>query len=209
MSKADAIGVRFFITQQAAISSQTFAQPWCSQFRYRTKKERASQRPTPIIAKGFIFPSQTAMRNIRLLFILVITTAGPAGAAIYKWVDEEGKVHFGDRPTSAQAQQLKLHKNPQPATSTTPNAAQRQITQQRMLEIYQQEREEKKAAKKRRKEDAKKRAQQCADARDKLRQYERYRLYKNLPNGEREYLSDSERERSISKLKNSIKRHCK
>ncbi len=149
------------------------------------------------------------MRNIRLLFILVITTAGSADAAVYKWVDEEGKVHFGDRPTSAQALQLKLKKSPQPATSTTPNAAQRQITRQRMLEIYQQEREEKKAAKKQRKKDAKKRAQQCADARDKLRQYERYRLYKNLPNGEREYLSDRERERSVSKLKNSIKRHCK
>ncbi|MCF6355734.1 MAG: DUF4124 domain-containing protein [Candidatus Polarisedimenticolaceae bacterium] len=149
------------------------------------------------------------MRNIRLLFILIITTAGSAGAAVYKWVDGEGNVHFGDRPTSAQAQQLQLKKGLQPATSTTPDAAQRQITRQRLLEIYQQEREEKKAAKKRRREDAKKRAQQCADARDKLQQYERYRLYKNLPNGEREYLSDREHENSILRLKNSIKRHCK
>ncbi len=149
------------------------------------------------------------MLDVRLFLILIIAAANPADAEVYRWVDKQGKVHFGDRPTSARAQLFKLKKNPQHANSTAPNAAQHQITQQRMLDMYRQERERKKAAKKKHKEDAKKMAQRCADARDNLRQYERSRLYRNLPNGERQYLSDKERERSISNLKNKIKHNCK
>jgi len=132
-----------------------------------------------------------------------------ANAGAYKWVDEEGRVHFGDRPTSTQAEQIKLKKNPKASLSTAPNAEQRRITQQRMLDVYRQEREAKKAAKQKQKEEALKIAQQCADARDNLRQYERSQLYENLPNGERRYLSTKERKKAILQLKTNIKRHCK
>ncbi len=149
------------------------------------------------------------MLNIRLLLIFIIATAPPAYAGVYKWVDEQGKVHFSDRPTSAQARQLKLKKSPQQGTSAVPNAAQRQITQQRMLDMYQQEREKREAARKKKKADAKKLAQRCANARDRLRRYESSRLYENLPNGERRYFSEAEREKTISNLKGNIKRYCK
>ncbi len=149
------------------------------------------------------------MLNIRLLLIFIIATAAPAYAGVYKWVDEQGKVHFSDRPASAQARQLKLKKSPQQSTSAVPNAAQRQITQQRMLDMYQQEREKREAARKKKKADAKKLAQRCANARDRLRRYEGSRLYENLPNGERRYFSEAEREKTISNLKGNIKRYCK
>ncbi len=149
------------------------------------------------------------MLTIRLLLIFIIISAHPVYAGVYKWVDKEGRVHFGDRPTSPQAQQFTLDKAPEPSNSAAPSAAQRQITRQRMLDMYQQEREKREAARTKKKRDAKKLAQQCANARDRLRRYEGSRLYKNLPNGERRYFSEAEREKTISQLKGNIKRYCK
>lgn len=139
----------------------------------------------------------------------MITAANPINAAVYKWVDEQGKVHFGDRPSSPQAQQFKLNTPPESSNSTTPSAAQRQITRQRMLDMYQQEREKKQVARKKKKENAKKLAQQCANARDRLRRYEGSRLYENLPDGKRRYFSEIEHEKTTSKLRSNIKRYCK
>jgi len=149
------------------------------------------------------------MINTRLLLILIIFATNPAQAAVYKWVDEEGKVHFGDRPTSSQAEQIKLKKGPKSPNTPAPATQQRHVTQQRMLDMYQQEREKKKAAKKKQEEEAAKMAQECADARDHLRQSEGARLYENLPNGERRFFSDEERERKLSNLRAYIKRNCK
>ncbi len=149
------------------------------------------------------------MFGVRLFILLIITAANPVDAKVFKWVDEEGNIHFSDRPTSNKAKQVKLKKQPKSSPSTAPNAAQPQINQQRLLNMYQQEREKKKAAKKQRKDEAKKLAQKCADARDNLQQYQRSRLYENLPNGERRYFSEDEREKTISRLSRNIKHNCK
>jgi len=149
------------------------------------------------------------MLGIRLFILFMLAATNLVDAKTYKWTDEDGRVHFSDRPTSNKAEQIKLKKQPKSSHSTKPNTAQPRITQQRLLNMYQQEREKKKAEKKRRKEEAKKLAQKCADARDQLQRYQRSRLYENLPSGERRYFSDSEREQTISRLSWNIKRNCK
>jgi len=148
------------------------------------------------------------MFNVRLLLTLIITATATANAGVYKWTDEQGRVHFGDRPTSSQAEQFKLKKQPKSSSSTS-NATKPQVTQQQLLNMYQQEREKKKAEKKKQKEEAKKLALKCANARDDLRRYDGSRLYEVLPSGERRYFSDEEHAKTISNLKKNIKRHCK
>ena len=148
------------------------------------------------------------MLNTKLLLILSIIATAPANAGIYKWTDEQGRVHFGDRPTSSQAEQLELQKQPKSSHSTS-STAKPQVTQQQLLNMYQQEREKKKAEKKKQKEEAKALTLKCARARDNLSQYEGSRLYEVLPSGERRYFSDKEHSTTISNLKNNIKRHCK
>ncbi len=149
------------------------------------------------------------MLGIRLFIIFILAVANSVDAKTYKWTDEEGRIHFSDRPSSSKAEQIKLKKQPKSSLSTTPNTAQPRITQQRLLNMYQQEREKKKAEKKQRKEEAKKLAQKCADARDYLQRYQRSRLYENLPSGERRYFSEDEHEKTISRLSQNIKRNCK
>ena len=40
------------------------------------------------------------MKSSMLLTVLILVLTGPATAAVYKWIDESGNVHYGDCPTS-------------------------------------------------------------------------------------------------------------
>lgn len=41
------------------------------------------------------------MRPIVLAACVLAAVSGPAGAQVYKWTDENGKVHYGDKPQGA------------------------------------------------------------------------------------------------------------
>lgn len=59
----------------------------------------------------------------RLLLLLALCVGQPASAEIYKWVDEDGGVHFGDaKPAGKQARELRIKSTPAP-TSASPGAA--------------------------------------------------------------------------------------
>ena len=45
---------------------------------------------------------------MRSLLPLILILALPAQAEIYRWVDEQGKVHFGDAPTRDDAQKVEV-----------------------------------------------------------------------------------------------------
>lgn len=47
------------------------------------------------------------MRTLFLVTALLVST-GSAMAGVYKWVDENGKVHFSDKPMSDKAKPMKL-----------------------------------------------------------------------------------------------------
>ena len=52
------------------------------------------------------------MSNSLRLFFLLMFIAGSATAGIYKWVDENGKTHFGDKPPQQSgAEQMELQLN--------------------------------------------------------------------------------------------------
>lgn len=53
------------------------------------------------------------MSKPKLRILLIILVAGIASAQVYRWVDEEGGVHFGDRPPeSAKPEEVILPKGP-------------------------------------------------------------------------------------------------
>lgn len=47
---------------------------------------------------------------MRALFLLLFFS-GIASAEVYKWTDENGRVHFGDRPSSENAQTVQIKDN--------------------------------------------------------------------------------------------------
>lgn len=89
---------------------------------------------------------------IMLMACFVVNTGF---AEVYKWVDDKGKVHFGDRPPAkSQAVELDLPESKEPP-ATTVSDLERKRRQQRLVKALEEERREKErieAEKKRKKE---------------------------------------------------------
>ncbi|MES9818084.1 MAG: DUF4124 domain-containing protein [Candidatus Thiodiazotropha sp.] len=142
-----------------------------------------------------------------LLFVLLMAGL-PLQAEVYKWVDEQGRVHFSDRPVTGESTEIRIREQESPQ----PTAGQddRQKEMQRMLDVYAEERAERKEAKQKQLAERKKRKQNCVRAKDRYSSHLRATGIYNLGNdGERRYLSDEERARHIRRLKADIARWCR
>jgi hypothetical protein len=144
-------------------------------------------------------------------FLLALLVAGTSqGAGVYRWVDAQGRTHFGDRPPpEAQAEQLAL---PRPGTSpAAPPAddAGRAEARRKLLEYYDDKRSEEKAAEEQAGRERAAREAACRQARQALRRYTSTgRIFKPTPDGGRAYLSAAERDALIQALESQASRVC-
>jgi hypothetical protein len=126
-----------------------------------------------------------------LLFAALIAWSGMAGAVVYKWVDAQGKVQYGDRPPDgvhaevvellgthvARAAAARASDSSQTSRTTRDAASQDDASVQKTVDSDVQQTREK----------------QCAEAQDHYKKLiEGRRLYKTGPNGERQYLTSEE-----------------
>lgn len=104
------------------------------------------------------------MRAIALT--LLLTTAGLAQAAMYKWVDEDGNVHYGQRPPAGRPYE---RMRPAPRPSTPPEQADTRLEQlRRQIEEAGRAREEADRKAAAQQAEAARRRQNCAIARRNL-----------------------------------------
>lgn len=144
------------------------------------------------------------------LAIIALTAGGGAMAnEIYKWVDDEGNVHYGDRPTGSATEQ-RLAAN---FRRTDSSSVQKRIES---LEASQAARQERRAAAA---EEAKSAAAQKAEAEEKQKRCETYRarlesyvqsrrLYREDENGERVYLDETETQNARQRVEDLIAENC-
>jgi hypothetical protein len=132
-----------------------------------------------------------------LLCAALLAWSGLASAVVYKWVDGQGKVQYGDRPPDGvHAEVVELYTShtgrtgftrTTTATSAPPPAARSAAARD---SADAQDDPAKKAVQQ---EVADVRDKQCAEAQAKYKQYiESRRLYKTGENGERVYLTAEE-----------------
>ncbi len=141
--------------------------------------------------------------------LLALLLAFPLQAAVYQWTDENGHVHFSDRPTHESAQQKALPKRAAPPRGGA-IPAERQQRRQRMLEVYEAERAEKREATAKAKAEKEERKRKCHNARA---DYENFSsagsIYDYQEDGERKYLDKEQRKAYIAKLKARMEQFCK
>ncbi|MES9992513.1 MAG: DUF4124 domain-containing protein [Candidatus Thiodiazotropha sp.] len=143
-----------------------------------------------------------------LLFLASILPLSQLQAGVYKWVDENGRVHFSDRPTAAESTEVQIKQ--QERTAPSADQHDRKLKMQRMLDVYKEDREEKREAKQKQQQEKKKRKQNCARAKDRYNSHIRARgIYEYDKQGERRYLSEKERSSHMKRLKSEIARWCK
>jgi len=141
-----------------------------------------------------------------LLFFLLLLVAGAASAEVYRWVDEQGQVHFEDRSQSQSATGARSYA---PPASAADNPQQRMDKTRKLLNAYQAERQQAREQKQQRQQEQAKRTRQCAIARDRLRQYQQYgAVYRLDEAGKRVYLSEQERAALIQRSRDDIARWC-
>lgn len=143
-----------------------------------------------------------------LIGIVLLLTSSLAEAGVYKWVDEQGRVHYGDKPISTGADELTIKDQPAPNPSAASTS--RKEKQQQFLRAREDERKEKQQA-------AAEEKQKRAEAKRKCERAERdYKKYHNAgsiyikgKDGEREHLSFKEREAYEASIAAEVKKWCK
>ena len=139
-----------------------------------------------------------------LLFAALIAWSGMASAVVYKWVDAQGKLQYGDRPPDGvHAEVVELlvphSASTRPAASTPAPAA-------RNVPVTAKDSDDKKAVAQ---DVAQTRDKQCSDAQDRYKRLiEGRRLYKTGPDGERQFMNSEEIDTERLNAKRDIDNIC-
>ena len=140
------------------------------------------------------------------IFMLLMTSLVQAG--VYKWVDEQGRVHYGDKPTADNAGEVRIRS--QGGSEQSADSVSRHEKQQRFLRAREEDREEKKRARAKKKQKKAEAKRNCAQAK---KEYDKYHyagsIYVKGKNGEREHLSFKAREEYEKSLSAKVKKWCK
>jgi hypothetical protein len=141
-----------------------------------------------------------------LLFAALIAWSGMAGAVVYRWVDAQGKILYGDRPPDGVhaevvellgthvARTTSTKDSPQSSRTGTKNDAQQDdaSTKKAVDSDVQQVKE-----------------QQCAAAQEQYKKLiEGRRIYKTGADGERQYLTSEEIDTQRADAKREIDATC-
>jgi len=155
----------------------------------------------------------------KFLLILLMLASTNTFAAISKWVDAQGRVHYSDQPPppEAKAETLRSASDTEGTagtsgvTATSAPAAPKTIAEREAeLKKAQQAKQEAadKAAQKQAAADALKAS--CATAQQNLRTLQDgIRMVEIDANGERSYLDDKQRQQRIEKAQQEISNLCK
>ena len=153
------------------------------------------------------------MKTFLLLFFLLVSPNGYA--ALNKWVDSEGRVHYSDSPPPPEVTATKLRgatsEEILPAQNKT-DATESQSIAEREAELKKAQ-QDKKAAEEKAAKDlayAESLKASCAAARKNLMVLKDGRRITELDDkGETVYLEDDQRQKNIEKTEQDIAKYCK
>ena len=141
--------------------------------------------------------------------VLLLMSLPMAQAEIYKWVDDNGQVHYSEKAPDKKraAKEIHLPKHTPQATPVSP--AQRRQKRDNLLRAFDEERNLRKQARAKKEHDEARNRRNCMRARDRLKNYERASvLYDLNEKGERVYYSDAQRNQAEANLRNQISKWC-
>ncbi len=145
-----------------------------------------------------------------LTFLLFLIAPLIAHAGVYKWVDENGKVHYGDQPLDTQPSVEMNIDDPAPAPKSFEDEFSREEKRERLLQSMEEDRLEKQEQREKQQALKEQNRLKCNRYRDQMRHHERaHALYKLDKNGNRVYMSDKDRATSTKNLQAKINKYCR
>ncbi|MCG2580998.1 MAG: DUF4124 domain-containing protein [Marinobacter sp.] len=144
-------------------------------------------------------------RIMTLAFILVAAPLAASAASVYKWTDEQGVTHFGDRqPTGQQAERVNVR------SGTSSGGQQGQSPQEQLEELEARQADEAEKREESAVEEArrKQREANCETARSNLRILDRNSRIRVEEEGEQRYLSPEEIDEQRQKFQEIADENC-
>ena len=146
---------------------------------------------------------------VRFVCVLLLSFSTTAlwAAQVYRSVDAEGNVTYSDRPGGAEAESVFIATRRPSSVPATPTTAQRATSEAPAEEeTGEVQRERREPTPEERAED---RARNCAIAREREERYAiSHRLYRETPDGEREYLNDAELTEARTQATSDVQEWC-
>jgi hypothetical protein len=149
------------------------------------------------------------MRYVAFLLLLLASLVARAG--VYKWIDENGNVHYTDSPTATQPS-VEMHVDDSATEPVYGEDGQmsREEKRERLLQSMAEDRLEKQEQREKQRAIKRENRNKCNRYRDQMRHYERASsLYRLDKNGERVYMSDGDRTKATRRLQAKIKQYCR
>jgi Domain of unknown function (DUF4124) len=155
---------------------------------------------------------RTVAKTAGILVMATAMTVTAAASEIYKWVDADGNVQYGDRPSGADSEvQLQIASRP-----TDPERIEAQAAAK--LEQQANAREAASAAaanepqgpsEEELRNEARERAEKCTMYRARLEKFvQSRRLYREDTNGERVYLDEAETQAARENVQHQVEEYC-
>ena len=133
--------------------------------------------------------------SLAIALCAVSLAAAPVSAALYKWMDENGRTVYGDTPPAG----VKAEKVNAPTAPANPNAVRDMATTDAQIKARQRARAEEDAKAEKAQADAKAKLERCAQLRGSIQTMRSgSAVYKFNEKGEKIYLEAADRERSIA-----------
>ena len=140
---------------------------------------------------------------MRQTLLVLLLAAAPAWGQLYEWVDEKGRVQYGEKPpASAKAAPLRGEAAPAPGEPRAPVDISRQEEAFKERQLRQRMEEDREAF------DAKVNQVRCENTRAQLENTERFQLYRR-EQGEKVYYSEAERAKELERLRGLVARYCR
>jgi len=161
--------------------------------------------------KGLISVSVLSMS----LFVMLIAMPFATQAGVYKWVDKQGRVHFGDQPpmdVSAGEIDMPEATAPESSASSVPDVSDIELRdrQKKMAEALSSDRKARDVANKQAADKKARRKAACEKLSARLKKSDSVNIYyRRNDKGEREFISDKERETLIDGVRKKYSENCK
>ena len=150
------------------------------------------------------------MRYTSLIFLLMLPLVPQA--AVYKWIDDEGNVHYGDKPTAAEPSvEMEVDEVVTiPSFGDRNDSMSRDERRERLLRAMEEDRLEKKQQREQKQALKQRNRQKCNHYRDRMRHYQRASgIYRLDEDGNRVYMSDADRTSATKNLQKKIDKYCR
>ena len=137
-------------------------------------------------------------------------TALAAHAQVFKWVDEKGRTHYGERPPEGvkSSEVAKPVPPSDPAKAAAPDDWRKKVLDAKRDKVQREQEAE--AAGRREAGDRAQAERRCRNARIALDRLDNvHNLYKYNDKGERVYLTDAEREPEKARARREVQEHCR